>query len=261
VQALLGALGDLPVPLLERVVRSVSQLRMSEATLVLTRAMSLARGLEPVVLEELSRRTCIVGDETRRECAALARGFLDNREPKLRRHAAMAVGRLGDSASFEPLLGLLDDEDAGVRRVALLALQQLTGVQRSWPRARWSAWWSAESRWIDAASARHMQTLRDGTAFDARAALQELEEHPVFAFRVARLASNALQHADVHIRAAACETLARACAAHAIEHLIPALDDPHPVVRAAALAGLRQVTSTDQGKDARAWAAWWATVD
>jgi hypothetical protein len=33
------------------------------------------------------------------------------------------------------------------------------------------------------------------------------------------------------------------------------------VVRAAALAGLRQVTSTDQGNDARAWAAWWATVD
>jgi HEAT repeat protein len=51
--------------------------------------------------------------------------------PKARAEAAVALGEIGDPAAIPAITGALKDEDAGVRRAAVVALAELAGDTHS----------------------------------------------------------------------------------------------------------------------------------
>ncbi|MFD9884523.1 HEAT repeat domain-containing protein [Streptomyces alboflavus] len=73
------------------------------------------RGLTPWLTEKLT-------DADRELMAAPLRAALHDTHPPVRRHAAIALGHLGDARAVEDLTVLLDDENDHVRHAAAKAL-------------------------------------------------------------------------------------------------------------------------------------------
>jgi len=70
----------------------------------------------------------------------LAGRLTGDRDPDVRRAAAVALGRIGAPASIDPLLAAMDDPEPGVQQLASESLETLTG-QRFGRNARaWRAW-------------------------------------------------------------------------------------------------------------------------
>jgi HEAT repeat protein len=66
---------------------------------------------------------------------------LENTNARVRERAAWLLGTTGDRRAIEPLIGLLDDENQGVRTSAAHALQTLTDQDFGTDAARWRQWW------------------------------------------------------------------------------------------------------------------------
>ncbi|MBI5368612.1 MAG: HEAT repeat domain-containing protein [Planctomycetes bacterium] len=60
----------------------------------------------------------------------------------VRLNSAIALAAIRDSRSVEPLIGLLSDPESQVRKVALYALEQITGQREGNDAAAWSGWWA-----------------------------------------------------------------------------------------------------------------------
>jgi HEAT repeat protein len=86
----------------------------------------------------------------------LQRGLSDP-EPILRRTCAFGLGMLKERQAVPAILKALDDEDAGVREKADLALQQISGrrvgfdphglpLKREIGKTKWQAWWESAAK-------------------------------------------------------------------------------------------------------------------
>jgi HEAT repeat protein len=84
-------------------------------------------------------RNALVARLTRMTAATLQER-LGEEEPELRRAAALAFARKGDSDAVPAIIGLLGDKDGEVIDAAVSGLRGLTGKQFSAPE-EWQAWW------------------------------------------------------------------------------------------------------------------------
>jgi len=184
--------------------------------------------------------------------AALFRDALVAPDPFVRRQAALAAGRIGDTAAGEPLLGALGDSSAAVQAAAAFALgllhdpralaplRALTRAGDGAPQCEAVGAIAKIGGDDGARSVREMLAVKTtsavGTSAVQRAALLEAwrlgPRAPVAAL------TDFARDPDPAARAQAIYSLARLKVARAAPTLLGALVDPEPYVRAVALRGV-----------------------
>jgi len=257
-QTLVGLLPELPHALLLDLVEVLGDIARPEAAIVLARAAALGPRVARSALTVIAQRDCPLAAESIQECTALARGYLASPDHLLRRLAVVALGRLGDTQSFENLAALLGDEDLVVRRKALESLQELSHVRRDWDAEKWTRWYAAEKTWLVDAD-----TIADNLADNSRRAseaIRELSAHPLFGTTGAELLAEGLEPQDEHVRVLTCEGLTRLGHPAAIPLLIEALDDMDETAHVAAHGALAELTGLDHGPERDPWIDWWRTL-
>jgi len=181
-----------------------------------------ARELTP--LERIAKAE----DERTLADSVLARA-LRSSEASSRARAALAVGRLQDSAGTALLLPLLADREADVRREAVFALGQIGLAAQQHP---------APAR---EALERVVGTGDPVTLDLALEALGKLGDRAATALVVSHL-----RHQDPGIRGAAAVALWRLADSTALEPLIGQAEDPDPGVRWRVLYALEKIPAPDQ---------------
>jgi hypothetical protein len=256
---LAGLLPELPRELLPSVVDTAAEIGSRDALFVLTRAARM--GPEPArrALAAISLRELPLSAEGAQDCIELAREHLRADDPRTRCLAMSALGRLHDVGSFELLCEALEDEDPVNGRVALEALQELSGLTRSWNAEQWLRWWESESLWLEG-----IEELGADLASDDRhlskSALRSLSNHRLFAERAASVLAEGLRHPDEEVRVLACDGLLRLAHPAAIPHLIEALTDASDEVCGSAQQALVELTHQDHGLDWGPWNSWWRSL-
>ncbi|HEY6867632.1 MAG TPA: HEAT repeat domain-containing protein [Candidatus Eisenbacteria bacterium] len=149
--------------------------------------------------------------------------FLGNADPAVRARAALAVGRLQDSATVSALLPLLRDADPRVRAEAVFALGQIGERRAREPLEKLLA--GAEPEIVDLVI-EALGKLGDRAATPAVAAY--------------------LRDASPRLRAEAAVALWRLADSTAIDRLIERHDDPDPEVRWRVLWALERVKAPDR---------------
>jgi cyclophilin family peptidyl-prolyl cis-trans isomerase/HEAT repeat protein len=152
-------------------------------------------------------------------------------DPAVRRRAALAVGRLQDSAGVELLVPLLEDRDAEVKREAAFALGQIGLAHPATPERPAPARAALERVTTDPDAA---------TAELALEALGKLGDRAATP-RVAGF----LGHASAALRGAAALALWRLADSTALDPLLQALDDADAPVRWRAIYALERIPSPD----------------
>jgi hypothetical protein len=183
---------------------------------------------------------------------AYLRRFLDDIEPQMRQAAALALGRVQDLASFEPMIARLEDPDPRVQRAALWSLQAMSGLKLPANPRHWSAWHAAEIDWLERDLARLERRLRSRSSAEVVEAIAELARHRLFRHETAPLVFDSLECADPGIASSACAALEQLRSARAVPALTGALTHKHPAVRAAAASALRALTGKDVARVAAA---------
>jgi HEAT repeat protein len=91
--------------------------------------------------ESLTTALATLPDWKNPEDRELARPFLRNSDPTVRRDAASSATQLGDLGAVPDLMDLLGDENAGVQANAHTALKRLTKLTLGPDPELWKAWW------------------------------------------------------------------------------------------------------------------------
>lgn len=250
-------LPSLSPPLVGAIVEAVAESRHRDAVLVFDEAAGLDPAARRAALSGLVHRGRPWSREEAEACREIARAGLDSHDPRHRRLAVQALEQLRDVDAWPELVASLDDADAVVQRVALRALQAVSGRHRRWSSEQWRGWWEEEAAWLQRASS-FAADLEGGDAHHLGMVLHEIAAHPLFGEEVAALLARGLAHPRPRARLRVCEALARTGHFAAIPFLIEALDDEDPTVEEGARAGLRRLTGTDAGDDPRAWDLWWS---
>lgn len=176
--------------------------------------------------------------------------------------AAGALGQIGDSRAFEPLLAQLDRSNAAIRQVAVSALNSLGHEELA---ARLPGLLGDASPRVRESAARVSGYLGDPALLDGMLALGEDDEESVRRAMVEQLprfddprARAALAHAlhegTASVRAAAARGLAHAEPAAARELLLAATTDTDPWVRYYAARSLARVGGVEAAARLRALA-------
>ncbi len=168
-------------------------------------------------------RTIAIAEDQRRWSDGELRGLLSDPNAEVRARAALATGRLQDSATVEALLPLVSDPDAGVRREAVFALGQI---------GHRSVRVALEGRLADA---------DEETAVLAIEALGKIGDKTGTPSVVSQLG-----HASAARRAEAAMALWRLADSTALQPLILRASDPDPVVRWRVLYALEKIVAPDQ---------------
>jgi cyclophilin family peptidyl-prolyl cis-trans isomerase/HEAT repeat protein len=148
---------------------------------------------------------------------------LVDREPRLRREAAIALWRLADSTAAAPLTKVLDDRDPEVRAMAAWALEKTVMPRLVVPGLSALAY---DNSWLVRAYA--ARTLGRQGAPEGVGPLLELT-----------------RDGDVHVRVNACRALGQLADSTAVPQLSAALDDPNPYVRDVAATALGKLRDLD----------------
>jgi cyclophilin family peptidyl-prolyl cis-trans isomerase/HEAT repeat protein len=202
------------------------------------------------VTEELAR--VLAAADARVYDTALFQGALRDADPFVRRQAALAAGRIGDSAATGPLIAALADSTPLVRATAAFALGLLKGGRAVAPLAALAR---VEPEAVTAIAKiggdEGATALRDllGSGTSARTALLE-------AWRLGARAPvvELLRYArdpDPLVRRAATYSLARLRMARGAKALVDALGDADVAVRTVALRGVSRALTDSAGLDAR----------
>lgn len=185
-------------------------------------------------------------------CSAL-RKFLDDRDPRLKKEAALALGRLQDLESVEPLMTLLKDKDRGVQGNALWALRKISGLKFPLNYQRWKIWWDRESQETMARKDELLSKLRDGTREELLDAIDKLAGIRLGRKQVLNAFRGLLNHGDPEVRRAVCSALGTINAKEAVPQLIELLDDSSEPVITAAHQALRRITGKNLPPSRKAW--------
>ena len=240
------------------------QIRFASSSCVLSVALLLAAGGAAAqgddrAVDALAR--LLAAADARAFDAGLARATLGDPDPFVRRQAALAAGRSGDTAALAPLVAALRDSSAAVQAAAAFALgllkearalPALTALTRSGDGAPQCEAVTAIAKIGGDEGARAVADLLDvktaagvGTSAVQRVALLEAWRLGTRA-PVARLTDFA-RDPDPAARAHAVYSLARLRIARAVPALLGALADAEPYVRAVAVRGVtRALTDSAQ---------------
>lgn len=173
----------------------------------------------------------------------------------LRRDAVLALGHLQDSESIAVLIDCLESEDAGVRKAALWSLRTISGLTLTATQARWRSWHAQETRWwseqrpqlVAALRSQDVAAVADGIR---RLSLQRLHRH-----EIAQDVAELVQSPRPELRFLAVSGLGQLGSRGTAPVLIDALADTDSTVREAACTALRKLFTSELPCEREAWIA------
>ncbi len=171
--------------------------------------------------------------------------------------AAVALGRTREVRAAERLVALLEDQDGEVRRAALSALREISGLDLTEGRPGWEDWLASERTWAEEQCPRMLEDLGSGDHVKVIAGAREASTHPFSRGEGVPVLVTLLGDPSIEVRLAVCGALERLGAPEAVPPLVDALDDEVEEVRTAAWTALRKITSMDLASDPDAWRGRW----
>lgn len=250
---------QLPVELRPGLVRAAAGTRDPRALATLGAVLDLGGESTRLVLERLPMVLPSNWPPPPEVDPARVRRFLDPARDECR-SAAIAVGRLGDSAAVPLLIDLLDSESSGVRANAHWALEQITGLRLAPSAAVWTRWYDDDRAWYRREANGAFLRLDSADTAEVLSAIREISGRRLHRHDLAQEVEVALQNDEATVRAAACGSLGSLASLASVPALVVALDDDSDPVRAAALAALRKITGRDGSADPAEWAELAASV-
>jgi len=215
-------------------------------------------GRDPALDLVLIAQTARLGEETlgtlAEEHLNQLRPYLTDKEWRVRREAAAALGRLQDHESSSALIDLLGDEQRLVGQTAGWALRRMSEQTLGEDAGAWREWFDGERRWFEGEGARLIEALdapEPGVVVDA---LRELTAHRLYRHDVAQFAAPLLKHEQAAIAGTAAATLGGLGSRSAVAHLVGALEHAEDSVRQSAWLSLQQLTGKQWPADSSAWA-------
>jgi hypothetical protein len=252
----LGASVDtLPAELLPAVARGIGRTLRPAGVSLLERLLGRSVELDQVVLAELAGVDLRDRQALRGHLAARLRPYLAHADPRLRKQAALSLGRLHDFASVPRLIALLADQGAPAQ-AALHALQLVADDAERVEAGRWQEWHRTESAWLETVLPLLEPEVRAMNPRRPAAALRELERHAHLRDEIAPLVVAALGHADPAVAQRACALAARGRCDAALAALLRLLEHGGESVRPGAHAALCSISGLDGPPEAAWWRAW-----
>jgi HEAT repeat protein len=239
---------DLPL------LRGLGATRAVRSLQLLPRLLASVPKLDAIVLIEIGNVARAV--ETPLGDAALTRVrmYLTSNQSEQRKQAAVALGRLDDYDSIDPLIELLLDEERGVRTNAYWALREITAMTINAEPNRWRMWFSDETGWWAEQAPELLAYLNDSDTAEVCRALNECGRKRLFRRQLTPELIPLLRHEDTTVVRATCSALFALRATEAAADMIEVLDHPDFGVRDHAWAMLRGLTGRDDlPPEPRAW--------
>lgn len=215
------------------VVGALGRTPSDEAATMLDRMLGRESELDARVLEAFGLQGPWVERCRDGSCAENVRRYVDDLDPRLRREAVVALGRLGDTASARALVQRLEDRDRRVRAAALWSLRRVSGLGWGADETRWRHELQDEDEWLATTFPGLERDLRSGDPSRARRALHEIAARVLVRHVTAPRLAEALD-GDPTIAVATCEALGRLGGPEAMAALIEAARVGPDPVRAAA---------------------------
>lgn len=253
---LAGRLHKVDDVLLPQLARALGDLGDLEAVPLLEKLLGRTEELDLLVLDALGRpsiQAAVLGEGSH---ARAVRPSLASTSQRVRRQAAVSLGRLHDAPSASDLVDMLEDLDPGVRRAALEALQALAGTRWDSGPERWTDWLTSERTWLEERAGELAEQARSTEGGDAVAAIRELSSHRLYRDEVSALLAPGLRSSDDNIATATCLALMRIGAPRAVPDLVEALADPREPVRLAANQALARLTGLSLAARPHPWREW-----
>jgi len=223
------------------------------ATRILAGMLGRSPGLDPLLLARLAHRGRARAGQDEVVLDAVRR-YLRQRDPALVGAAAVACGELGDDGAVEPLIGLMDHDDARVRASVFQALERISGLDLGPAPERWTSWYHAEMRWWDEDAEAELVRIERGRGQEFVRAAGAVLEHRLFRDRMAESFAQALQRGDGDEVRLACRALEQLRSPVAVRALVECLERDEPTVRSAAWRALRAITGVELPPEADSWA-------
>jgi HEAT repeat protein len=181
------------------------------------------------------------------------RELLENKEPHMRREAALALGRLEDIESVAKLIELLEDEHGGVRGNAHWALKRISGLRFPLKHTRWELWRTDEFEANKTERAAYLQQLKSGTREEKIEAINKLVVIRLGRLGIASALLDFIDFGAPTVREAVCKALGALKVKQAVPKLISRLEDTHGPAAQAAHEALKRITGRELPRRKDAW--------
>lgn len=172
------------------------------------------------------------------------RSYLHSTDHQERRTAAQALGFLDDTESILDLVGLLRDQQSGVRQASYGSLRLITAMTMDPGYGRWMGWHQRESLWWQREAAKHLAELHSSDTDGLVVALRELGSRRLFRREIApsiRPLLDATESSTVRIALSALTAL-RVNDEATLNGVAALLDHPDPSIRRQAMSSLKLIT-------------------
>jgi HEAT repeat protein len=181
------------------------------------------------------------------------RPFLADEDWRVRREAALALGRMQDHRSYEELVGCLSDEQRLVQQAGLWALRRMSGKNFDDDAAGWRSWFAEESHWFETRGVVLIESLRDADPAIVIDAVRELVQRPLFKHETAEALAVTLRNPNPLVVTGAAAALAELGSVRAVRPLCEALSSSDGGARRAAHAALVRLTGHTWPLDSDEW--------
>jgi len=209
--------------------------------------------LDDTVLHEFASLNSICAQGASERSRSAVRRYMNHADPRVRRTAVLALGRLHDVASYGPFVELLEDEDRRLSNAALWSLRELTGLHYDKTPSEWTGWHDEQRTWLSSEAPGLGQQVLDPDPGTALAAARKLAAQSLYREQSAAYLGPAARHPDQNTAMAICSALGRLGTPAALQPLTEALDDSRPGVRRAAHRSLQEITGEALAEDVQAW--------
>lgn len=235
------------------IVRAVSAAGRGQGVDVLLSMLGRDRELDLVLLPEIAALTEASLGTLPDEKLSWIRPFLGDEDWRVRRAAAVALGRVQDFRSYGELIACLSDEQRLVGQSALWSLERMSKASLGEKAGDWQRWFEAEIRWLESKGARLVANLEDEDSARVLEAVRELCQHRLFRHETAQAISRLLNNREPSLVSGVCAALSQLESMRAAPALVDALDNPDESARSAAWAALCKLTGRALPLDASTW--------
>lgn len=236
-----------------RLIRSLGRHPVVGSFDVLGKLLGEDERFASMILSQIGR----IANQNRPLGASLAGGhirrLLESPTPRVRREAALALGKLQDTDSFEAIIEALDDSDARVAANAHWSLTAISSRNFRPEKRHWAAWYNAELTWWRGRGLQLLGDLQSQQPGSIASALNELSQHRLFRHAIAEELRGLIGARRNEIARLACTALVTLRSSVALPELVQALEHPDPRIREAAQRALRETTGLSLGPDGTCW--------
>ncbi|MBL8860152.1 MAG: armadillo/beta-catenin-like repeat-containing protein [Planctomycetes bacterium] len=223
-------------------VRALEKTKKPVAARLLARWIETRREMRLECLPYLSRLSLSLDRPLPVEVTGPVRALVESGDETTLREAVVCIGRLVDWDAIPALIRCMKDGDYGMRKDALWALRNMTGLKLSETPTEWSKWFESEVRWWSVESRKAFTALVHGSKADKVATLRAVNLLHAWRERAASEIAIALDDVDTDIALLTVAELQRLDSKAAVPALVDALFGGRLEVATAAHAALESIT-------------------